>query len=122
MANKTIELRKDIQHLLKSVFEKTFYRRADSGIEYPYLVYTIRDVDDYKILEVDFWDEGSNTENIENIADNVEEALDEFINTNENHSISIFKNDDRKWIDDENKNILRINESFQILYYGRNSK
>lgn len=122
MANKTIELRKDIQHLLKSIFEKTFYRRADVDTKYPYLVYTIRDVDDYKILEIDFWDEGSNTENIENIADKVEETLDEFIKTNENHSISIFKNNDRRWVDDENKNILRINESFQILYYGRDSK
>lgn len=122
MANKTIELRKDIQHLLRSIFEKTFYRRADVDTKYPYLVYTIRDVDDYKILEIDFWDEGSNTENIENIADKVEETLDEFIKTNENHSISIFKNNDRRWVDDENKNILRINESFQILYYGRDSK
>ena len=122
MANKTIELRKDIQHLLKSIFEKTFYRRADVDTKYPYLVYTIRDVDDYKILEIDFWDEGSNTENIENFADKVEERLDEFIKTNENHSISIFKNNDRSWVDDENKNILRINESFQILYYGRDSK
>lgn len=122
MVNKTIELRKDIQHLLKSVFEKTFYRRADVDTKYPYLVYTIRDVDDYKILEIDFWDEGNNTENIENIVDRIEETLDEFIKTNENHSISIFKNNDRRWVDDENKNILRINESFQILYYGRDSK
>ena len=122
MANKTIELRKDIQYLLKSIFEKIFYRRADVDTQYPYLVYTIRDVDDYKILEVDFWDEGSNTEKIENIADKVEETLDEFTKTNENHSISIFKNNDRRWVDDENKNILRINESFQILYYGRDSK
>ncbi|WP_346877547.1 hypothetical protein [Clostridium sp. UBA5712] len=121
MVSKTIELRKDIKDILSQAHERVFYRRAKQKDAYPYIVYSIKDVYGAKVLEIDFWDRDINdsTRNIETMVDKVEELLDKYTLTNENHSITLYSNEDRKWIDDEDKTIQRINESFEIRYYGK---
>ncbi len=121
MVSKTIELRKDIKDILSEAHERVFYRRAKQKDAYPYIVYSIKDVYGAKVLEIDFWDRDINdsTRNIETMVDKVEELLDKYTLTNENHSITLYSNEDRKWIDDEDKTIQRINESFEIRYYGK---
>lgn len=118
---KTIELRKDIKNILSQAHDRVFYRRAKEEAKYPYIVYSIKDVYGSKTLEIDFWDRDINdsTRNIETIVDKVEELLDKETLTNENHSITLYYNEDKKWIDDEDKKIQRINESFEIRYYGK---
>ena len=116
--SKTIELRRDIQKLLKNYHGKVFYRRADSAEEYPYLVYTIEDIFKAKVLNIAIWSKGSNTEEVENIADKIE-RIDKEVITNENHCLILYYNEDRQWIDDENKDIQHINLSFEIRYYGK---
>ena len=116
--SKTVELRRDIQQLLKSYYEKVFYRRSDSEEEYPYLVYTIEDIFQAKVLNIDIWSQGSNTEEVETIADIIEK-IDKEVITNENHALILYYNEDRKWVDDEDKNIQHINLSFEIRYYGK---
>ncbi|WP_300386463.1 hypothetical protein, partial [Clostridium sp.] len=59
------------------------------------------------------------TRTIEGLVDKAEEVLDKYTLTNENHSITLYYNEDRKWVDDEDKKIQRINESFEIRYYGK---
>lgn len=121
MVSKTIELRKDIKDILSQAHDRVFYRRAKQKDAYPYIVYSIKDAYGAKILEIDFWDRDINdsTRNIEAIVDKVEELLDKYTLTNEYHSITLYSNEDRKWIDDEDKTIQRINESFEIRYYGK---
>lgn len=121
MVSKTIELRKDIKDILSQAHGRVFYRRAKQEDAYPYIVYSIKDVYGAKALEIDFWDRDINdsTRNIETMVDKVEELLDKYTLTNENHSITLYSNEDRKWIDDEDKKIQRINESFEIRYYGK---
>lgn len=121
MVSKTIELRKDIKDILSRAHDRVFYRRAEQEDAYPYIVYSIKDTYGAKVLEIDFWDRDINdsTRNIETIVDKVEELLEKYTLTNENHSITLYSNEDRKWIDDEDKRIQRINESFEIRYYGK---
>lgn len=121
MVSKTIELRKDIKNILSQAHDRVFYRRAKEKDAYPYIVYSIKDVYGAKVLDIDFWDKDINdsTRNIETLADKVEELLDKYTLTNEYHSITLYSNEDRKWIDDEDKTIQRINESFEIRYYGK---
>lgn len=121
MANKTIELRKDIRSILLEVHENVFYRRATDEAKYPYIVYSINDIYGAKVIEIDFWDRNmaDSTRTIERLVDKAEEVLDSYTLTNENHSITLYYNEDRKWVDDEDKKIQRINESFEIRYYGK---
>ena len=118
MASKTIELRKDIQALLKTVTAQTFYRRATDTALYPYVVYTIEDIFGAKMLKVDIWDKDSSTLRIETIADSIETLKDEIIKS-ENHTVILYYNEDRQWVDDEDKQIQRINLSFELRYYGK---
>lgn len=117
--SKTLELRKDIVRLLKSEHNEVHYRKAPSTATYPYIVFSISDMGESKELELNYWDRNSNTETIEILADNIETLLDETNITNEHHSITFYNNYDRKFIDDEDKSILRINETFEIRYFGK---
>lgn len=118
MASKTIELRKDIQKLLKEIYDQVSYRRASNDTAYLYVVYSIKDIGESKELEINIWDKNSDTTKIEEIADKIEK-LDKEIVTNENHSFSLWNNNDRQWIDDEDKNILRINMTFELRYFEK---
>lgn len=117
----TIELRKDIQSILLKVHERVFYRRGNDKVSYPYLIYTIKDIYRAKVLEINIWniDPEDSTVKIENLADDIQKALDDSIITNDNHSIILYYNEDRKWIDDEDKRIQRINFTYEIRYYGK---
>ena len=118
MATKTIELRKDIVKLLKTTNNNIYCRRADTKAMYPHVVYTIEDIYEAKVLNIDIWDKADSTTRIEELADNIENLKDEMVN-NENHSFIIYYNEDRKWVDDDDKDIQRINMSFEIRYYGK---
>lgn len=117
--SKTIELRKDIQKLFKEVADKAYYRRAINSNIYPHVVYTIEDIGDAKSLNIDIWDKSESTERIEILADEIEKHLKDEVVTNDNHSFILYYNYDRQWIDDEDKNIQRINMTFEIRYYGK---
>ena len=121
MVSSTIELRKDIKTLLANVHERVFYRKANAEVMYPYIIYGIKDIYGAKVLEINVWsiDPEDSTVIIENLADDIQKALEDSIVTNDNHSIILYYNEDRKWIDDEDKRIQRINFSYEIRYYGQ---
>ena len=110
---KSIELRKDIYSLIKSEHERVFHRQASS------IVYKITDLGDSKELEIDYWDRNNSSETIENLADNIEKLLDEEVVNSSEHSFIIYYNNDRKFVDDEDKNIQRVNETFEIRYFRK---
>lgn len=116
---KSIELRKDIYSLIKSGHERVFHRQASSIAQFPYIVYKITDIGDSKELEIDYWDRNNSSETIENLADNIEKLLDEEVVSSSEHSFVIYYNNDRKFVDDEDKNIQRVNETFEIRYFGK---
>lgn len=117
--SKTIELRKDVLKLLKTKHNSVFYRIAPATAIYPYIVVKIRDIYEAKELEVDYWDKDKTSERIETLADDIEKLLNEELINNENHTLIFYCNDDRKRVDDEDKKIQRINETFEIRYFGK---
>lgn len=117
--SKSIKLREDITSLLKSKHESVYHRKASSKAQFPYIVYTISDVGEFKELEVDYWDKSDTSERIEILADTIEKLLNEELINNEEHSCAIYYNNDRKFVNDEDKSIQRINETFEIRYFGK---
>lgn len=117
----TIELRKDIKRILSEAHERVFYRRVSDKALYPYITYLVKDIYGAKELEINLWnvDQEDSTVAIEELADSVQRVLNDTISINENHSIILYYNEDRKWIDDEDKRIQRINFSYEIRYYGK---
>lgn len=121
MVSRTIELRKDIKKILSEAHERIFYRKANDEALYPYITYLIKDIYGAKVLEINVWniDPEDSTVTIENLSDNIEKLLNDFILANENHTIILYSNQDRKWLDDEDKRLQRINFSYEIRYYGK---
>lgn len=117
--SKTIKLRKDILSLIKKQQDNIFYRIAPANATYPYIVIRVRDIFEAKELEIDYWDKDDTSVRIETLADNIEKLLNNELINNENHTLIFYYNEDRKIVDDEDKSIQRINESFEIRYYGK---
>lgn len=117
----TIELRKDIKKILSGAYERIFYRKANDKVLYPYITYLIKDIYGAKVLEINVWniDPEDGTVTIEDLSDNIQNVLDDTISINEHHSIILYYNEDRKWIDDEDNRIQRINFTYEIRYYGK---
>lgn len=123
MVSNTIDLRRDIQNILLQVCPNICYRNASDKTPYPYIIFTVKDIFGCKILNIEYWNRDNNpiksTGVIETLADNLEKVIDRYTLNNESHSLAIYYNEDRKWVDDEDKLIQRINESFEIRYYGK---
>ena len=117
---KSLAVRKDIVSYIKKATPNVFHRRALPGTKYPYVVFSIRDIESHvKELEIDVWDNSSETLEIEELSEEIINTLNNEKLTNSNHTISFFYNDDAHYIDDEDKTILRINFTFQLIYYGK---
>lgn len=114
-----IELIENIKNILRNAHKLVFYMRASKTISYPYITFKIESWGDKKTLELDYWTNANDSMGIETIADNVDSILHKYTETNEKHSITMYRNSDRKYIDDEDPSIRRINESYEIRYYGK---
>ena len=78
--SKTVELRKVITSEL-SKYGTTYYKKADKKSKFPYIVYSLENVDfntyprnDIE-LTIDIWDRNKSSYDIEALADNVEKAF-----------------------------------------------
>lgn len=116
--SKTIELRKNVVAILKEIHPNIYYMKASDDSAFPYIVYSIRDVANSKVLELDYWDKNTTTTPIEILADNVEQGVKNTFSINASHSITFYYNNDRQFFEDEDEFIKRINHSFEIRYYG----
>lgn len=117
MASKTVLLMKEIKKIIQNVHMGVFYTGTTKTTHYPYITFQISDIGASKKLELDYWSDNPDIIEQETLADNVGEFLNKYTLTNENHSITIYKNDDRKRLDETL--IKRINESYLIHYYGK---
>ena len=122
MVSKTKELRKVVTALLKQVNEKVFYEDADDETPYPYIVYEFNTIDlgnegrDDVILIVNAWDKGRTAEQVEALADNIENALNG-TNSPTKTVLPTFYLFNRDTIRDEDKSIKRRELKFEIQNY-----
>lgn len=117
MASKTVLLIEEIKNILQNVHLAVFYIGTTKTTPYPYITFQISDIGVSKKLELDYWTDKPDSIELETLADNMGAFLNKYTLTNEHHSITIYKNDDRKRLDETI--IKRINESYLIHYYGK---
>ena len=126
MANdtRTNVLRKLIQEKLKTITTNVSFETANDDKLYPHIVFNFKSVDlgdisrqDY-ILEVDVWDKGTSSFQIEELSDKVEDLL-HTQNLPQTLVLPTFYKIDRKTIQDSDKTIKHRLIRFQIQNYVR---
>jgi len=127
MANevtRTNDLKKLIQTKLKTLATNVYFEEASDNALYPHIVFSFRTIDlgdlarqDY-ILEVDIWDKGTSTTQVDELSDKVEDLL-QAKNLPQTNILPTFYKIDRKSIKDEDKSIKHRLIKFQIQNYVR---
>jgi len=116
--NKRIRLA--LKEIIRSIHENASYGWTTDKARYPYVTY------EYEMrysgnkgigtLEINVWDLGDSTEQVEDIADNLENGLNELI-YNDDHTILKLYTNSRLAILDDNKDIKRRRLLFEMQYY-----
>ena len=117
MASKTVLLIEEVKKILQNVYLDVFYIGTTKTTPYPYITFQISDIGASKKLELDYWTDQPDSIELETLADNMGDYLNKYTLTNENHSITIYKNHDRQRLDETI--IKRINESYMVRYFGK---
>lgn len=121
---KTNDLKKLIQTKLKTLTTNVYYEIAADNAMYPHIVFSFKTINlgdlwrqDY-MLDVDVWDKGQNTTNIDTLCDNIESLL-HMQNLPQTKILPTFYLVDRRSIVDEDKTIKHRLVRFQIQNYVR---
>lgn len=120
--SKTNALRKIIQQNISKV-TKSYHRKGNAKHKYPYAVYSLDDTDlgdlarDDYILIIDLWDQGEDTSQIEEMADQIE-AMFNAANMPGDEVLPTFYRIGRKPIDDEDKTLIHRQLKFQVQNYS----
>ena len=121
---KTNDLKKLIQTKLKTLTTNVYYEIAADNAMYPHIVFSFKTINlgdlwrqDY-MLDVDVWDKGQNTTNIDALCDNIESLL-HMQNLPQTKILPTFYLVDRRSIVDEDKTIKHRLVRFQIQNYVR---
>lgn len=121
---RTNALKKLVQTKLKTLTSQVSFEIADDKALYPHIVFDFRRLDlgdlsrqDY-ILEVNIWDKGTSSVQVDELADNVENLL-QAQNLPQDHVLPTFYLIDRQNIPDDDKAIKHRRIQFQIQNYER---
>ena len=121
---KTNDLKKLIQTKLKTLTSNVYYEIAADNAMYPHIVFSFKTINlgdlwrqDY-MLDVDVWDKGQNTTNIDALCDTIESLL-HMQNLPQTKILPTFYLVDRRSIVDEDKTIKHRLVRFQIQNYVR---
>lgn len=127
MANETTrtnDLKKLIQTKLKTLTTNVFFEQATDDALYPHVVFGFREIDlgdlarqDY-VLEIDVWDKGTSTTNVDELSDKIEDLL-QAQNLPQTNILPTFYKIDRKSLPDSDKSIKHRLIRFQIQNYVR---
>ena len=117
-----MELVKDIRTFLLTKCSNVFFLEGSETKAYPNIVFDVRPMTERRmVLEMDLWDMRKNGDNagikeLEDLADDIEEALDGLIFSRSAYIACFNANNDIKPVIDENKDFKHINMSFDIIY------
>ena len=107
--------------------KNVYYRTAQDDALYPHVVFDLERIstlsDDRNrrdiTLYIDVWDRNKNTQNVHNIADAIEDVLDQLNEPQESNLPTLFFNA-RRHLPDEDKTLRHIQLEFVIQNYERN--
>lgn len=118
----TMELVKDIRTLLLTKCSNVYFTEGSEKKTYPRIIFDVRPYQKRRmVLELDLWSmrENGNEQGIKelhDLADTLEDMLDELILSKTSYIASFYTNNDAKDVVDENKDFKHMNMSFDIIY------
>lgn len=116
--SKSIQLRTELQRLLETIITNVYHEDASDKRPYPYLVYELSDLT-YEYgktlmqLEINILDYGKPTNEVETIADTVQETLNGYYFINSEIQFVIYKGL-KQTVKEEDKKIIRRRLLFEI--------
>ena len=116
--SKTVELRTELQRLLKTVTTNVHYDIAPSATSFPYLVYEISELTSnygktLMELEINVFDYGDDTNNVEIIADELQDKLHKNYFINDKIQFVVYRGLRGK-VEENDKQIIRRRLTFEI--------
>ena len=124
--NRTIALRTIVVSLLNTVMpsgSKTYFQQSQDDHPKVYAVYTLDMIDNtderylYE-LEVNVMDYGTDTANIEDLADSIQALFNKNVQITEDVGVYFYA-DRRNAVEEEDRNILRRRLTFSTYLYER---
>lgn len=119
--SKTLELKKQLQTIFKSLTANVHYEIAPDSSLYPYLVYELSELT-YSYgkavmqLEVNLLDYGTSTSVIETLADSLQDKLEKYYFINDKIQFRVYRRG-RITVQEEDKKIRRRRLTFEIQLY-----
>lgn len=117
-------LRKILTTTLKEVHPKVYFKRAVTGATYPYITFDLPNsasIEDMELinLDVDVWDNNSDTTIIEDLASSIWSKLNRLYHIDENMSFSIYRSTRLSLNDEDDTRLNRRLLTFNIRFYER---
>lgn len=121
-----IKLRTELSKILKEIHSRVYYEKAPSTAIFPYLVYDLPQSyfeDDLEVfnLDIDIWDNNTDTTEIETLAQSIWNGLDRLHHIGKNMQFSIYRQN-RLTVGDDDPRIRRRTLIFSLRYYDRSVK
>jgi hypothetical protein len=118
---KMIEIRKAILTQLKTIHPRVYFQRAPTSAVYPYLVYNLpNSTDDGTlenfVLDVDAWDNSTNTTAIETLIDSADDVLHRKTVIVGALSMTLYR-ENRLVLEDDDVSLLRRKYIYQVRVY-----
>lgn len=115
---KTYELRKSLNSILKQYVDRVYYEQSPDGATHPYVVFEMSELshDDGKTLmemELNVVDYGTDTSEVEELADTLQKNLNKMDYINAFIQFSVYRGL-RERVEEEDKQIIRRRLTFEV--------
>lgn len=116
---KTYLLRIVLQKQLKEICNNVYFERNnEKKIVYPYIVWDLSGMAGNYQTEINIYDKGLSSKQVENLADSVEKHFKRFYHKDQNQVFWTISNTRNK-VDEDNKEIRRRRILIDIYHYGK---
>lgn len=121
---KVIDIRRELQRLIKTVHARVYYENATDTTVFPYVVFNLPnsidsgDLENF-VLDVDFWDDDQNTTTLETLCDNVDAILHKKnVVISDSVGFVIYRDNRLNNVTDDDERIRRRKYIYQCRSYG----
>lgn len=124
--NKTVELREELQNVLKTISDNIYYDIRPEVLAYPSIVYKLWEIrHEYGqtliSLEIDILDYGTSTTQVENMADELQHKLHKYYFINDTIQFAVYRGT-RNSVEEDDKKTIRRRLTFEIHLHERSSE
>lgn len=118
-----IELRKELNNVLKSIHSRSYFQRPPDDAQFPYVVYDLpssNTIEDLEVLtlDVDVWDNKKDTTALETLTDQLDSTLHKYKVLHASFQFSIYRTT-RLFLIDDDPRLTRRRLSYQIRFFRR---